>query len=98
MTSVTVEPFTFVYNFAFAIYGRGSLSWFSVVTPDEVSAIRQLRKAFPSAEPYAGPCRERCHVKNCNEWSNVKIGGPDPWLPVCAGHAHGRFHWVYDLK
>ena len=89
---------TFVYNFAFCI--RGWLSWFSVVTPDEVSAIRQMRKAFPTAEPYAGPCRERCGVKNCDNWSNVKIGKgkEDPWLPVCNEHAHGRFHRVHDLK
>lgn len=90
---------TFVYSFAFFIRGGRGLSWFSVVTPDDVSAIKQMRRAFPVSEPYAGPCRERCSVKNCNEWSNVKIGsGGDPWLPVCNGHAHGRFHWAYDLK
>ena len=72
--------------YLFAVKGKRRLIWFSEVADSEYEAIKQFRSVAKDLEIFAGPLKERCQVRNCMYWADIKIGTPQPWLAVCILH------------
>lgn len=61
---------------------RGRLLWINVVGETEYDAIKKARIKIPR-ETYAGPLKEKCFYRGCDEYAKVLDNN---WAPKCDKH------------